>query len=100
MVSFELMMIAHAQEATDIARSFLERINDVILFPLITLMMAVALLVFLYGAFEFVMGANAPDAREKGKKHLLFGIIGMLVMLSAFAILSIAANTFGLSVPE
>lgn len=90
-------MIAHAQ-AADVARSFLDRINEVILFPLITLLLAIALLVFLYGAFEYVMGAGNEEARNTGRRHLLFGIIGMLVMISAYTILFIAANTFGVDI--
>ena len=82
-----------AQEA---AQGFLTKINEAILYPLITLMMAVALLIFLYGAFEYVRGAANDGDRETGRRHLLYGVIGMLVMLSALAILTIAAGTFDL----
>lgn len=92
-------MIAHAQAAV-VAESFVARLNEVIFFPLITLMMAVALLVFLYGAFQYVAGAGSDQARDKGRRHLLYGIIGMLVMISAYSILYIAANTFGVEVPD
>lgn len=85
-----------ASQAQVVAQSFLARINDAILFPLITLLMAVALLVFLYGAFEYIRGAQNDGDREIGRNHLLYGTIGMLVMLSALAILTIAAGTFGL----
>jgi hypothetical protein len=85
-----------ASEAQVVAQSFLARINDAILFPLITLLMAIALLVFLYGAFEYVKGAQNDGDRETGRTHLLYGTIGMLVMLSALALLTIAAGTFGL----
>lgn len=85
-----------ASEAQILAQSFLGKFNEAILFPLITLMMAVALLIFLYGAFEYVKGAGNDGEREKGRRHLLYGTIGMLVMISAFAILSVAAGTFGL----
>ena len=85
-----------ASEAQAAAHVFLAKINQVILFPLITLLMALALLVFLYGAFEYVRGANDASSREEGGRHLLYGTIGMLVMLSAFALLSIAAGTFDL----
>jgi hypothetical protein len=93
-------MVAHAQDAVEVAQSFMDRINEVILYPLITLLLAVALLIFLWGAFQFVLGANNPSAREAGQKHILYGIIGMVVMVSAYAILWIAANTFGVSVPN
>jgi Na+-driven multidrug efflux pump len=90
-------MIAFGAEGAHIeaANNLLTKIESVILFPLMTLMMAVAFLVFLYGGYELVLGAGDESARSKGKTHMLWGIIGMLVMLSAFAILQIATNTVG-----
>lgn len=88
-------MIAYAQEAEDVARGFLARLNDAILYPLITLMLAIALVVFLWGCFDFIRGASEPSVRTQGRKHILWGIIGMLVMVSAYSILTIAAGTFG-----
>lgn len=90
------MYVYAATDAQIVAQSFLSKINDVILFPLIALMLAIALLVFFWGAFEYVRGAASGESRETGQRHLLYGIIGMLVMISAFAILTIAAATFGL----
>lgn len=78
------------------AMSFVATLNSVILFPLITLLFAVAFLVFLFGCAQYIMGANNPSAREQGVKHITYGIIGLVIMLSAWAILSIAAGTFGL----
>ncbi len=90
-------MYAYAATQAQIqAQSLLTKINEAILFPLITLMMALALLIFLYGAFEYVRGAANDGDRETGKRHLLWGTIGMLVMLSALSILYVAAGTFGL----
>jgi len=89
-------MIAYADNHTEAANSLLDKIESIILFPLMTLMVAVALLSFLYGAFEFVLGAGDETARSKGKTHMLWGIVGMLVMISAFAILNIATGTFGI----
>lgn len=92
-------MIAFAQGAEFVARGFLERLNQAILFPLITLLLTIALVVFLYGCFLFIAGAGNEEARSRGKRHILWGIVGMLVMVSAYAILNIAANTFGIAVP-
>jgi len=94
---FSIISVVNAQAPGTVeAYSFVERVNEVILFPIITLLMAVALLVFVYGSVMYIMNANAPAARDTGRKHIMWGIIGMLVMLSAYAILTIAANTFGL----
>ena len=81
---------------TAAAKGFVATLNEVILFPLIALLMGVAFLMFIVGAAEYIMGANNPAAREKGVTHLTYGIIGLVVMVSAWAILSLAVGTFGL----
>ena len=83
---------------TDAAQSLLIKLQAAILFPLMTLMMGVAILMFLWGAFEFVYNAESDQGRETGRRHMLYGVIGLLVMLSALAILKIAAWTFGVPV--
>ncbi len=84
------------QQAAAEAAKFVDKLNDIILFPLITLMSGVAFLFFIYGSAVYIMNASNETAREEGKKHIMYGIIGLLVMVSAYAILSIAVNTFGL----
>lgn len=91
-------MIAHAQTTgggnhISVALGFVDKINTYILYPLITLLIALAILYFLYGVFVMVSNASSSEARDKGRKHMLFGIIGIVVMLSAFTILRIAART-------
>ncbi len=79
------------------ASSFIGKLNDAILFPLIYLLMGVALVFFIYGAAQYIINANSDQAREQGKQNIMYGIIGFVVMGSAYAILSLVAGTFGLS---
>ncbi len=60
--------------------------------------MGIAFLVFLFGCAEYIRGANNPQAREQGVKHITYGVIGLVIMVSAWAILNLAANTFGFTV--
>ncbi len=90
-------MIAYASEHVEAAKSVVAKIESAILFPLMSLMVAVAFLVFLYGAYEFVLNADDASGRETGRQHMLFGIVGLLVIFSAYAILKIAAGTFGIT---
>ena len=92
-------MIAYAHVAashTAAATSLVEKLKAAILFPLMGLMIAAAIVVFLYGVFEYVRDSDSDDGRAKGRSHMLFGIIGLVVMVSAVAILSIATKTFGI----
>lgn len=78
------------------AYEFVARFNEVILYPVILLLTGIAFLVFLYGCLVYITHAENSSAREQGRNHIIYSLIGMFVMLVAYAILTIAANTFGL----
>lgn len=84
------------QEAAHQAADFVARFNEAFLFPLIILLSGVAFLVFIYGCAIYIFNAGNDGAREEGKKHIMFGLIGLTIMVSAYAILTLAVNTFGL----
>jgi len=90
--------IAYAQPTPGMreAYDFVERVNEVILFPLIALLFALAFFLFIFGCYQYLTHADESEARETGKMHILWSILGMFIMLVAYAILGIAANTFGL----
>ena len=92
-------MIAHAA-AADFAATIVNKFLIAIGFPLVVLLMAVAVVLFLYGCFEYIINAGDSGAQTKGRNHILYGLIGLLVMTSAYAILSIAVSTFGIPTPD
>ena len=71
------------------------KINAVILNPLITMLFAFALVMFLWGVFQYVWMDDSDKAKEQGKKHMFWGLIGIFIMFSAFAILELIAGTLG-----
>ena len=71
------------------------KVNQYKINPLIILLFVLALVYFLYGLVEFLSSANAEKDRTLGKDHMLWGIFGMFIMISVFAILKIIANTIG-----
>ena len=73
----------------------LENIKVRILNPLIALLMTTALLAFLYGGAEFVRNAASEDGREKGKQHMLWGIIGLFIMVSAIGLVNFICRAVG-----
>lgn len=74
----------------------LNKISDVILNPLIVLMFAVAFLYFLWGIFQMIVSAGSDDARSTGRRNMMYGIIGMFIMVSVYGILKIVLDTFGI----
>jgi hypothetical protein len=56
-------------------------------------MFAVGLVVFAFGVFEMIWNGGDAEARSKGKMHMLGGVIGMFVMLSAWGLIYLVSNT-------
>lgn len=89
--------IAFAQNLEGDVASFMERVFQVLLQPFIGLLFAVALVMFLYGMMRFIgtTDKSSEDAK-KGRQHMLWGIIGMFVMMSVFGIMRLILNTLGI----
>lgn len=77
----------------------LEKAVQVIINPIIQILFVVATIVFVYGVFEFIRGAENPEVRKQGQQHMLWGIIGLAIMVSVFTIVSILLNTIGAETP-
>lgn len=60
-------------------------------------MFGVALLVFIYGVFQYAKDSSNSDARETGRRHMIWGVFGMFIMFSVFGILQLIMGTFGFS---
>lgn len=75
------------------AIALIEKIKENIVNPLITLMFAVALLFFLWGVLQMVMGGMSETAVTDGKKHMIWGVFGMAIMFGAFSIMNMICAT-------
>lgn len=80
-------MIAYAA-AGDTAQVLVDKIVSYIVNPFIELLFGIAFIVFLWGVFQFIWGASDPKKREDGRKHMIWGIIGLFIMLTAYGILN------------
>ena len=83
----------------DAVRAIIRKIDKFILNPIIIFLFAIALLVFIWGIFEFLSNADNETARTKGKRAILYGVIGMVIMVGVFGIINIIIGTFGLDTP-
>lgn len=72
---------------------------DNIINPILWLIFAVGLLVFVFGVLEFVYGLNAEsDARNRGKQHMFWGLVGMFIMFVSLSIVYIIMNAVGANI--
>jgi hypothetical protein len=75
--------------------TLINSINRYVINPLIVLGFAVAMIVFLWGVFNYVKGAGDPAARKKGRDHILWSIVGFAIMFTVFGIMTIISNSVG-----
>lgn len=71
-------------------------LNNILIFivnPTIKLMVAVAVIVFIYGVFQFIRNAESSDGRKKGGLNIMWGVIGLFIMISAYGILNVVIDT-------
>ena len=68
-------------------------VNDTV----IPLIIALAILVFIWGMFQyFILGASDDERKGKGKQLMLWGLIGFVVMFSLLGIINLLVDAVGL----
>lgn len=79
---------------------FIRNIIEFIIQPAIWLLFSLALYYFVAGMIPFLMKADDPKERDKGRQHILWGLIGFVIMVSVIGILQVVTGTFEVSLPE
>lgn len=72
--------------------AFIEAVKSEIIVPLIGFLLAVSIVVFIYGVYEF-MSTGEPKKMESGKEHILWGIIGIFIIVSFAGIMTFVGDT-------
>ncbi|OGZ47320.1 MAG: hypothetical protein A3J54_03445 [Candidatus Ryanbacteria bacterium RIFCSPHIGHO2_02_FULL_45_13b] len=67
--------------------------NDAIR-PAVIFLFILATVVFIWGLIEFIANAASEDGRKRGKQNIVYGIVGMSIMLATGAILLVLNNFF------
>lgn len=86
------MLFVYADSADDL----IGKINATIINPAIEFAFIIALVVFLWGVMEYIRGANNETKRKNGRQHMLWGIVGFVIMFGVFGIINLLINTFGI----
>lgn len=75
-------------------QTLVDKVTTQVIDPVMALIFAVGLLVFIFGIVEYVWYLS-NDLKEKGraKQHMLWGLIGMFVMSAAYSLVLIIKNT-------
>ena len=87
--------IAYAASTT--LNGFLTNVDNMIINPLILFLFALAVVYFLYGLLEFIINQANEEKKTSGKSHMLWGILGITIMLSVWGIIGFILKTFNIS---
>lgn len=66
---------------------------------LIPLLMVVATVFFLWGVLQFVTSGGDEDKRKEGRDHIIYGLIGLFIMVAVWGLVGAIQGTFGLTSP-
>jgi hypothetical protein len=77
---------------------FIAKLVSLIIQPLIVLLVTAGVAYFIWGVAMFIWSSQESDKRKEGTQHLLWGIVGIVIMVACVGILQIVLSTFGVSV--
>lgn len=79
--------------------TFLTKFEAAIINPLIILLALGAFVIFVWGVVLFIVNAGDETKRTEGKQKIIWGLVGLVIIFGAKAILDVAFNTFGIQRP-
>jgi hypothetical protein len=83
-------VIAYAQTVNSILAVSQEILNQVI-----PILMILATVVFLWGVITYITAGGDEDKLKTGRHFVIFGIVGLFIMVAAWGIVTTLVNTFG-----
>ncbi len=92
MLDFFSTKIAYA----DAVDNFIHKVDAYIINPLILLLFGLAILFFLYGVVEFLINQANEEKKTAGKSHMIWGIVGITIMLGVWTIMNFILSTLGI----
>lgn len=72
--------------------TFTSKIVTVIIEPIILFLIGLTIILFIFGFVKFFFGDD-ETSKENGKKHMLWGVIGMFIAFSVWGIIALLAGT-------
>jgi len=73
--------------------ALLDRIQSVILDPIITLLFAGAVMYFVWGLVETITSGDDSTKRKIGSNHIMWGLVGIFIMVAVYGILNVVTAT-------
>ena len=78
------------------ADALLQRLNQFVIAPIEMVIFAAGFLLFMWGLVKFMWNVGEGGDQTEGKQHMLWGLIGMFLMVSIWSVIALIDNTFSL----
>lgn len=75
--------------------TFMGNLYSNVVNPLITFFFAAAVVFFLWGVADFIRSGESDEGRDTGKRHMIWGVVGIFLMMAVFAIMCLLARMVG-----
>ncbi len=92
LLSEPILQANAAVDATVLGNTLSPIISNIV-YPVLGLLFGVAVVVFVYGVLQMIIKGGDEDARSKGKMMILYGVLGLFIMVSAWGIIYLISNT-------
>jgi ABC-type phosphate transport system permease subunit len=100
LVGVAIMALAHpvfAQTSSSVSDTLITKFGTYIVNPLLLVIFAAGFFMFMWGLFQFMLNSSNSESTSEGQKHMIYGTLGMLIMVSVYGIISLLDSTFGLN---
>jgi fumarate reductase subunit D len=86
------LMAAAATVLKDILITVRDLVNTIV-----PLFMVIAVAVFLWGIIRYITSAGDEEKQKTARGYIIYGLIGIFVMVAFWGIIQVVASTFGIT---
>ena len=63
---------------------------------IIPFLVGLAVLIIIWGVFNYISGAGDEEKRAQAKQYIVWGVVGVFIMLSVWGLVNVLVNSFDL----
>lgn len=63
---------------------------------IIPFLMSLAVVGFIWGVIQYFLNPDNEEKRKKGKAYIIWGLIGLFVIVSMWGLVALLSDTFGI----
>ena len=80
--------------ADDNTCAILGQIKLLVINPILTILTAVAVMLFVYGLVEYMLALRSgKSSGDAGRDHMFYGLVGLFIIITSMALLTVMSNT-------